>query len=117
MTPGPLTPGEDLVGSALPTLAAVVLVGGALVGATLKPAMRARAERWLLMPAGLVLLLAALAYEVMRQNWLWAAIPAALLVLWGLRLRALLRKGAGPNSQAPNSHQADSDPMGTGTKE
>ena len=107
-----MTPGEGLVGSALPTLAAVVLVGGALIGATLKPAMRARAERWLLMPAGLVLLLAALAYEVMRQNWIWAAIPAALLVLWGLRLRALLRKGGGPNS-----HQSDSDPMGTGTKE
>ena len=109
MTPDAMTPGEGLVGSALPTLAAVVLVGGALVGATLKPAMRARAERWLLMPAGLILLLAALAYEVMRQNWLWAAIPAALLVLWGLRLRALLRKSG--------SHQADSDPMGTGTKE
>ncbi len=106
-----MTPGEGLVGSALPTLAAVVLVGGALIGATLKPAMRARAERWLLMPAGLVLLAAALAYEVVRQNWLWAAIPAALLVLWGLRLRALLRKGG------PDSRQADSDSMGTGTKE
>ncbi|HEX7758020.1 MAG TPA: hypothetical protein VF459_00850 [Caulobacteraceae bacterium] len=107
-----MTPGEGLVGSALPTLAAVILVGGGLIGAALKPAARAWAERWVLMPAGLLLLLAALTYEVMRQNWIWAAIPMALLVLWGLRLRMLLRK-TDPASAA----STESDPKGTGTKE
>ena len=102
-----MTPGEGLVGSALPTLAAVVLIGGALIGAALKPATRTLAERWLLMPAGLVLLLAALAYEISRHNWIWAALPTALLVLWAARLRAILRK----------PQPTDSDPMGTGTKE
>jgi hypothetical protein len=104
-----MTPGEGLAHSAVPTIAAVILVGGGLIGAALKPTARAWAERWVLMPAGLLFALAMLAYEVMRQNWIWAAIPVALLILLGLRLRTLLRPGA--------AAQAESDPKGTGTKE
>ncbi len=109
-----MTPGEGLAHSAVPTIAAVVLVGGGLVGAVLKPAARVWAERWVLMPAGLVFCLAMLAYEVSRRNWIWAAIPIALLILLGWRLWGLLRKPAAPSPA--NTASTDSDPKGTGTK-
>ncbi len=110
-----MTPGLSPVGSA-PTLAAVVLVGGALVGATLKPALRARSERWLLLPAALVLLVAALAYEVGRHNWLWAALPAILLILWRARLRVIVRRAREASTHLPDSHPPETPPMGTGTE-